>query len=263
MSQVLDPPLTGPVTAAVGALGVAVENLLRECGAAGDGELWSLSSGELLEATVALHRVQCQTDAVMHALVREVDVRGGGVEAGGATTAGWLRGRLRMHPGTAKRLVETARGLYEDPGAPLVHHGPGDEARPRGRAALREAFAAGDMSGEHAQVACRAMAEIADLPGGLDPEVLGRAEAFLVEQAGLHDPKALQHLGRHLRHTLDPEAGDRLDRGEEHATATQDLVLTDRRDGGAELRGRLGPELAAALRAHLGPLSAPRPAVEG
>ncbi|MBA2769746.1 MAG: DUF222 domain-containing protein, partial [Sporichthyaceae bacterium] len=273
MSEVLDPPVTGPVSAAVGTLAGAVDELVRLSGAGPDvgrdigpaGELWSLSSGELLEVTAQLHRAQCQADAVMHALVREADARGAAIEAGAVNTAGWLRGRLRMHPGTAKRLVETARGLHDDPAGPLVHHAaPGEEGvPPSGFAELRAVFAAGDISAEHAQVACRTLAEIANLPGGLDPEVTERAEAFLVEQATQHDPKALNHLGRHLRHILDPDQGDRLALAEEHATGTQHLELTDRRDGGVEVRGRLGPELGAALRAHLGPLSAPRPAVEG
>ena len=76
-----------------------------------------------------------------------------------------------------------------------------------GRAELRDAFAAGDISGEHASVACQALDP---LPGGLDRDTVAQAETFLAEQARLHDPKALARLGKHLRHILDPNGGDTL-----------------------------------------------------
>ncbi|MGH8938404.1 MAG: hypothetical protein ACRDV2_03535, partial [Actinomycetes bacterium] len=64
MSEVLDPPLTDPVTAALGELSVLLDRLA-------DAELWTLSSAQLLEATAELHRLQCRGDASLHRLVRE------------------------------------------------------------------------------------------------------------------------------------------------------------------------------------------------
>ncbi|MGH8894413.1 MAG: DUF222 domain-containing protein, partial [Actinomycetes bacterium] len=153
MSEVLDPPLTDPVTAALDHFATALDELA-------DAELWTLSSAQLLEATAELHRLQCRGDASLHRLVREVDARGAAVQAGAVSTAGWLRHRLRLHPGAAKRLVDTARALHDDPAGPLVpgpDPDPGPEGPGGGRAGLRAAFAAGEVSAEHAAVACRVL----------------------------------------------------------------------------------------------------------
>lgn len=270
MSQVLDPPLTDQVTAALDALTAAVDALVAATVPTGSStpgttaSLWTLSAPALVAATAALHRQSCRVDAAMHALVREVDARGAAVEAGAATTAAWLSGRLRLHPGAAKRLVATARGLHDDPAGPLVHHAQegADSAGGVGRWRLREAFAAGDVSGEHASTACETLAAVRDLPG-VDAGIEDQAEQFLVDHARDHHPQALSRLARHLLHRLDPDAGDRLGREESHATATQHLEIRSRKDGGADVAGRFGPELTAALRAQLEPLAAPRPSSEG
>lgn len=263
MSEVLDPPLADPVTDALAAVAAAVERL----GAATRDGLWSLGSAQVLGSIESAHRIACQVDAVRHSLVREADARGAAVEAGASSSAGWLRHRLRMHPAAAKRLVDTARALHDDPAGPLVHHA--DDTSPGGdspcddrspRAGLRAAFAAGRIDAEHVAVACQTLT---DLPPDLGADVVAEAEEFLLEQALLHDPKALARLGRHLRHRLDPDGGDRLEREEQHAEATQRLNVRQRRDGGSDVSGRFGPELTSALLAHLSPLAAPRPAVDG
>jgi hypothetical protein len=131
--------------------------------------------------------------------------------------------------------------------------------QPAGRAALRAAFGAGDISAEHAQVAVRTLD---DLPP-VDADTEDRAAALLAEQAMVHDPKALAHLGRHLRHALDPDAGDRLTREEEHSVANRFLDVRMQPDGSARVAGHFDPELTAALLTQLDPLAAPRPAVDG
>ena len=101
-----------------------------------EGELWMLSGPELLEAAEVVHRVTRRADAVLHGLVREIDARGAATEAGAHSTAGWLRARLHLHPGAARRVVTTSRALHDDPSGALVHHA--DQApAPGGRHLLR------------------------------------------------------------------------------------------------------------------------------
>ena len=253
MSEVLDPPAITPVTAALDALDSALDALT-------DAELWTLPDGELVETVVRLHRLGARADAGLHRLVREVDARGAAVAAGAPSTAAWLRHRLRLHPGAAKRLVVTARALHDNPAGPLVHHSPADPAPAAAREGLRAAFAAGEVSAEHVAVAHEALAA---LPTGLDAATVDDAEAFLTEQARLHDPKTLARLGRHLAHTLDPDSGDTLAHDEEHQRLTRTFELHQRRDGSADVKGHLDPELTAALLAQLMALGAPRPATDG
>jgi hypothetical protein len=125
---------------------------------------------------------------------------------------------------------------------------------------LRAAFAAGDISGEHVAVASQALSE---MPGGLDSATVARAEEFLTDQATIHDPRALARLGRHLRHMLDPDGGDRLADQEEHDRSAQVLEVRQRNDGSSDVRGRLGAELTADLLSQLQPLAAPRATAGG
>lgn len=251
MSEVLDPPVAGPVTDVLGELGALLDRLAEV-------EAWRLGSGELVEATATLHRLRNRVDAVFHALVREVDARGAAAAQGAPSTAAWLRERLHLHPAAAKRTVTTARAVHDDPTGPLAPSG--DTGTATGRVLLREAFAAGELSAEHVSVAVDALAA---LPPTVDSATVSRAESYLVEQAGLHDPKGLTHLARHLRHVLDPDRGDTLAAEEEHHRASRSLDVRQRADGSADLRGHLDPELTASLMSQLTPLAAPRPAADG
>ena len=251
MSEVLDPPLATGVTRVLADLGTALDRL-------GEVEPWAVDSPALLGATATVHTLANRLDAAFHLLVREVDARGAAVAEGAPSTAAWLRERLRLHPAAARRTVTTARAVHDDPAGPLVPDP--DEAAGGGRAVLRAAFAAGEVSAEHTAVAVDALAA---LPPTVDSATVDRAESYLVEQARCHDPKALAHLGRHLRHVLDPEHGDALADDEEHHRATRTLDVRQRADGSADVRGHLDPELTASLLSQLTPLAAPRPSADG
>ena len=257
MTEVLEPPVTHPVTAALVALDTALDAVVAQAVPASDSELWTMPGPELLEAAEAVHRVTRQADAVLHGLVREIDARGAATDAGAHSTAGWLRSRLHLHPAAARRMVASARALHDDPAGALVHHAD-EPLAPTGRHVLRSGFAAGDISGEHVAVACETLAA---LPGSLDDSVVAEAEAFLTDHATRHDPKELARLGRHLRHVLDSE--QTLADDEDHQRDQQVLEIRQRRDGGSDLRGSLGAELTAALLSQLQPLAAPRPAADG
>lgn len=151
MSEVLEPPVTDPVTVALGALQAALDEVVQLTVPGAEGELWMLSGPELLEAAEVVHRVTRRADAVLHGLVREIDARGAATESGAHSTAGWLRARLHLHPGAARRVVTTSRALHDDPSGVLVHHG-AEAPADGGRQLLRSAFAAGDLTAEHASV---------------------------------------------------------------------------------------------------------------
>ena len=257
MTEVLEPPVTHPVTAALEDLSAAIDAVVAQAVPGVDSELWTMPGPELLEAAEAVHRVTRRADAVLHGLVREIDARGAATDEGAHSTAGWLRARLRLHPAAARRMVTSARALHDDPAGALVHHAD-EPLAPTGRHLLRSAFAAGDISGEHVAVACETLAA---LPDSLDDSVAAEAEAFLTDHANRHDPKELARLGRHLRHVLDSE--ETLADDEEHQRDQQVLEIRQRRDGGSDLRGSLGAELTAELLSQLQPLAAPRAAADG
>jgi hypothetical protein len=261
MSEVLDPPVLPPVTAALSALRAALDDLV-ECAQPGvGGQLWMMTGADLLDAAAGLHKQTCRGEAVLHGLVREVDARGAATDQGAPSTRAWLRERLHLHPGAAKRVLTTARALHDDPSGALVHHAdPDDMPAPGGRALLRAAFAAGEISAEHATIATQTLAA---LRTAVEPDVVTEAEAFLCQQATVRDPLVLARLGRHLTHVLDPDAGQSLADEENADRAAQQLLVHLRRGGSSDVRGRLGPELTAAFLAQLNPLAAPRPSTDG
>ena len=172
-----------------------------------------LLTGRLLQVG---HRVDAATLRVLH----QVDRRGVAVERGRTSTAAWLRAAHRLHPATATRLVRTAKALHDDPAGPLVPHP--DDGVTRPRQGLRDAFAAGQVSAEHVAVITTA---VAALPDTLDPATRADAETALVAAAAAHDPRALAHIGTHLRHTLDDTGGADLADTEDHQVATRELQL--------------------------------------
>jgi hypothetical protein len=102
----------------------------------------------------------------------------------------------------------------------------------------RTALAEGRVNLEQTQAILRA---VGDLPEGLDPELIGQAEAHLIDQAQHFDAKALKHLGRHLLEVIDPDTADAhtaklLDREERAAAAATRLAIWD--DAHGKTHGR-------------------------
>ena len=186
-----------------------------------------------LEATRA--RVESATLAV----TREVDGRGAATATGAPSTAAWLRGRLRLHPGAAKAEVELARDLHTE------------------MTDTAAALAAGHISRDAAAAVATGLHR---LPRALDPTTRDQAETYLVAQAREFDPAALARLGNHLIVALDPDGGPALEREEARQADRQHLTLSHAADGSRPLRGQFGPEGGALLDAVLQSLSGPVPA---
>jgi hypothetical protein len=244
-------PPVDPVQAAVDAVHDALDLLTAA-------DLAALATADLRLLTGRLLQVGHRADAATLRVLHEVDRRGVAVERGRTSTAAWLRAAHRLHPATATRLVATAKALHDDPAGPLVRHPDDPVARPR--QGLRDAFAAGQVSAEHVAVITTAVDQ---LPDTVDPVTRADAETALVAAAAAHDPRALAHIGTHLRHTLDDTGGAGLAETEARLVAARELQLRQQNDGSLVVRGHLDPELGAALRSQLTPLAAPRPADRG
>ena len=93
------------------------EAALREVDAGLDGlvaaNLWSLPDADLLELRVAQERTLARLQSTILATTREIDGRGAATATGAHSTAGWLRGRLLVHPGAAKAEVALAAGACQ------------------------------------------------------------------------------------------------------------------------------------------------------
>jgi hypothetical protein len=86
----------------------AVDDALAQLAAA---NLWSMSEPDVLDLRIDLEASRARLESVTLTVTREVDGRGAATATGAPSTAAWLRGRLRLHPGAAKAEVELARDL--------------------------------------------------------------------------------------------------------------------------------------------------------
>lgn len=199
---------------------------------------WLLSDDEVAAALDNFAVMEARIAAAKLALVAEVDGRNLGVREA-TNTAGWLRGRLRMHPGEASRMVKLAAAVRS-------------QCQVTGAA-----LAAGMVSAGHAQV----ISEVIEQLPPVDEPTRAKAEQFLIDQAQMLDPLLLRQAGRALIETLTtmPDADGRLVAQQQR----RDLSRVVAADGMVRYCGWLDPEADATVWAALGPLSAPRPAVDG
>jgi hypothetical protein len=161
-----------------------------------------------------------------------VDARGAagtdGVHA--ASTASWLRNRLRMSAGAATSAVRTARALFRGPLSATGH-----------------AVIEGAISPTHAGVLA---AGTHDLP----TQVTAEAEPVLLEAARRLDPPRLRRVLGHLRQVADPDREqDRVERRHQQ----RGVWLTPTWEGMVALSGLLEPEAGQTLIAALEPLARP------
>ncbi len=124
----------------------------------------------------------------------------------------------------------------------------------------RGALLAGAMNLEQAQVITRALD---DLPDDLDADVWHRAEAYLVAQAALFDPKHLRILGRKVLEVVAPQVAEdherrALEDEERRAGRLTRLTLRRRGDGTTEIHARVSDAVAGRLRTYLEAFANPR-----
>ncbi len=155
MSQGVTPPVCHRMLASLGDVEAGVGGLA-------EGNCWSLSDADLGRLFDRLAAVESRLAAVKLAAVAEADGRNIGV-SGATSTAGWLRARVRMHPGEARRTVALAKAVRSDCAATGV------------------ALAAAQVNAEQARVIAQVLG---DLPP-VDAAVQVKAEEFLIGQAAV------------------------------------------------------------------------------
>jgi hypothetical protein len=208
----------------------------------GDAPAWSMSAGELRQTLVELERLRSRLDELRLRVLAAGDTAGIGADSGASSTAAWLahathRDRTRVSADV--RLAAALDARFET---------------------TRRALAAGDLSVPHARVI---VAVVDDLPADLDPTWRDLAEAHLVAQATLVDPKTLRILGRRIFEVLDPATADeregkKLEEEERRAATRTSLTMRDNGDGTHTGTFKLPDLHAAILTKALQALAAPR-----
>ncbi len=164
-------------------------------------------------------------------------------EQSGARSAGaWLDHRVRLGYAAAARSDRLAAAL---------------DSRWHQVAA---ALAAGELIEAQAEAIVRALEE---LPRGLEPDVVRRAEAHLVAEAAHFDPRRLRILGRKVLEVVAPEVADRqeqrlVEAEERRARWQTSLSIRSLGDGCSALRGCVPDAIAVRLRGYLESIASPR-----
>ena len=151
-------------------------------------DLDGVTDAALAEQVLVLRRLLDRLEGRWLQQLAAVDGRGAaGAEVADqvGSTAGWLRGRLRLGAGAASGAVRTARALF---GGPLT--------------GTAQALTDGAISAAHARVLAHG---IQDLPD----HVTAAAEPVLVEAARRLDPPRLRRVLGHLQLVADPAGADR------------------------------------------------------
>jgi hypothetical protein len=197
---------------------------------------------ELGATLVEVTRLAAQVAQLQLRLLAQAERVQVGTEVGATSAANWLAHQTRTTRPAVHRAARLAESL---------------EAHPDVDTALAHA----EVTVDQARVIVDA---VDDLPTDLvDPEVVAKAEAFLLAEAQHHDAKALRILGRRLLEVLDPAAADaeearRLAAEEADARAAASFTMAD--DGHGTCHGRFTiPSLhGSILRKHLMALAAPK-----
>ncbi|MEU8010964.1 HNH endonuclease signature motif containing protein [Micromonospora parva] len=202
---------------------------------------WALAEHDLVAALDAAHRLEQRLAAVKLALVRELDGRGSATAQGASSTAVWLRERLHLGVGVARRMVELAATL---------------DAAPAG---VRDALAAGSVDVEQVRVIAATVETVHSAAG---TEVADKAVGVLVDWAAQFDATQLRRLGTRILDHVAPDVADAaaeaaLRADESRATRDRHVTISEQTDGRLRLTGILDPEAATLLRTAIDPLSAP------
>jgi hypothetical protein len=220
---------TGPadgLAAGLAALAAAVDDLAAQ-------DLDGLADAVRAERVLGLRGLLDRLEGQWLKELAAVDGRGAaGAEQGvqAASTASWLRARLRMGPGAASGVVRVARALFRGPLTATAH-----------------ALTAGEISAAHASVLAHGTH---DLP----VQTAAEAEPVLVAAARRLDPPRLRRVLGHLQLVADPDGAEGR---AERRHGRRGVWLSPTWEGMAALQGLLEPEAGQTLLAALEPLARP------
>ncbi|MEU5908121.1 DUF222 domain-containing protein [Micromonospora sp. NPDC047467] len=206
-----------------------------------DRATWAADEQDLVTALDVAHRLEQRVAAIKLTLVRELDGRGTATAQGASSTAVWLRDRLRLGVGAARRLVELAATL---------------DAAPVG---VRDALAGGAVTVEQVRVIAETVDTVQSVAGAAAAD---KAVGVLVDWAAQFDAALLRRLGTRILDHVAPEVADAaaqaaLRAEESRAARDRHVTLSEQPDGRLRLTGSLDTEAAALLRAAIDPLTAP------
>lgn len=128
---------------------------------------------------------------------------------------------------------------------------------------IREAARAGQVTWEQAGIIARTLDQLPTGPDGLDPELVAKAEAHLVAEAGHFAPKPLRRLARKVLEVIAPDLAEAHEHAlllaeEDRARAATRLSWRPRGDGTTDLSARLPDPVANRLRTYLDSYTSPR-----
>ena len=218
----------------------ALSELNKQLASYVDLPTWSLTEADVIAGIDAAHAAVGQSMAVLAHLVREFDGRGMAKVQHAPNTSTWLRGRLRVDPAMAKRLVRLGGILHR-------------------ATALDDALGTGAISAEHVDVIGKAVQRIPAVAG---VAAAADAEAVLLQAARDYEPHVVRRVGEQVLSIVAPEIAEQADadavaRMDREAEAARCLTLTDLGDGRHRLSGYLTAEGAAIVNAAIDPLSKP------
>jgi hypothetical protein len=214
-----------------------------------------LTDADLENSIEACERVRAKLHHVLLGLVHEADARELGKRSGGYSTPAWLRGRFRIRPGDARRLVDIANATIdiqgpEDYAANVKGPLTGRELTNTGKLLLE-----GATSPEHVAVVHKIMRQ---LPKHVTVDQAQSVERDLAKFcADRFDPLEVAKLGACLLHLYD---SDTLDDDDDSRHRRRELRLNP--TTGA-LSGRLTSEGMTLLATALEPLAVPNSGPDG
>ncbi|PYC69420.1 HNH endonuclease, partial [Micromonospora arborensis] len=219
----------------------ALEQAEAAVAACFDASAWAASEPDLVAALDATHRLEQRLAAVKLTLVRELDGRGTATAQGASCTAVWLRDRLRLGVGAARRLVALAATLDTSP------------------TEVRDALAGGLVDIEQVRVIAETVETVHTTAG---PAAADKAVGVLVDWAAQFDATLLRKLGTRILDHVAPEIADAateaaLRAQDARAARDRHLTISEQPGGRLRLTGILDTEAAALLRATIDPLTAP------
>ena len=228
-----------------------VEQLSLDAAKAAAVPLWPLSDDELTSMLQVAHRLEVAAGVLQARLVQQAETRGVPVAQGYRSTAGWVRGVLRLDPQPARELIEHATALA---GNPVVQQAVLD-----GRIDLRQAAVI--------------TATVAAIPDDLvehdvsvaDTERIARqAETVMIDWAARLPAYQLRRVGERILTHVAPQLAEEaervaLARQEARAQRCRGLTLSLPIEGQVRVSGVLTVEDAATVQAALHPLCTPIP----
>jgi hypothetical protein len=198
----------------------------------------AMSDDALLARLDELTAEVAQLVAKQARVTHEVDARGLPAAQGKPGILSWLKKRYRLSHRAAKRLVELGRLLDKRP-------------------TLEKVLSAGSVNVEQVEAIGAAVTRLAGEPD-VTADAVDRAEAALVEQAGMFAPQTLKSRGKRILADVAPELADRVDarilaRQKPRGQAARSFQLTAVGDGLVRCTGWLEVEGAAIVQAAIDP----------